>query len=425
MINMATRVNGATPTWDGYVHQGKIGLIVSLVEIARIIAEVEKSHLEQELKKWSVIYESAEDFDICNGESLSWSRHQVKAWVGKNRQQDYAKVLFPRKEDGKPGYKTMGVRDGECYLHVIEDIQNWSLEKESNPQSIKLYEYPTRKSYCDYAMPDDTMIMVVLYRPFLTLITHSEDENLIRTIWAGLENMLDDAIRVGHRRNKPPILNFWDIYQYASKREPFAQNDYQRLKRILSNCWAKHQEIKCSKGEAESDNFLKARNLVDELLDLPRDKFIEAFRLMHPDQPLSDLNVSKRGMRKVVYEGMEKITKPLSVQSMTFKSANNPYILTAFDDDDDMFDAYAAGVCQQMFRNPDSTSLLFRKSNVINLSIDKSFRDMMQESNQSEFQLYNTSEFAGCGVEHILDPVDLRFVPIDKAVRELNEERLD
>ena len=51
----------ATGSWSGYLHQGKVGLLIGLQKMNELIEK------ENDLSDWIIEYESAEDFDIKKG----------------------------------------------------------------------------------------------------------------------------------------------------------------------------------------------------------------------------------------------------------------------------------------------------------------------------------------------------------------------
>lgn len=410
--------NGATSTWSGYTHQGKVGLIVALQEISNIIDTIPEEQLTAELKKWRIIFETSEDFDIRNGEQNAWSRHQVKAWGNKDKQYHYNDVLLPD-EDGKQGFDIDTVRAGECYLHVITDIPIWKDSGDKNPQGIKLYSYlPDNNKYCTFAPADDIDILHPIYSPFISKISTINNRATIRVLWALLEHMLDDIIRQGHRNGTSPELCFEDIRQYLIQDNSFIESHYYRLKRLLNGYWDVRERIKLQSGESVSEDWIRAREAFESLCALETQEFLRVINIMHPHETGEDYNANPQGLKKVVYEGLEKIKRPIDIGSMSYAGAI-PYVLTALAEDDEMLETYAEGICAQMTSNPNITAQLFKKSNIINLTINGSFHELLKKTNEKDV-VHDTVIVGGVESEHITDPANLTFIKLENAISEIN-----
>lgn len=128
MSNSSQR--NATSSWSGFSHQGKVGILVALVEINKLLSE------DRPLEDWIMCQENVEDFDIKKGDEVK-SRHQVKAYSEGNNLNDYADVLceFETKINAKEikktvGFDMTGVPEGEAFLHTIIDVKGFGLSSE-------------------------------------------------------------------------------------------------------------------------------------------------------------------------------------------------------------------------------------------------------------------------------------------------------
>ena len=64
MANLNVDQNrNATPSWSGYIHQGKVGFLVALRQLRECI----ENNIEN-LEDYAIRYENAEDFDIIVGD---------------------------------------------------------------------------------------------------------------------------------------------------------------------------------------------------------------------------------------------------------------------------------------------------------------------------------------------------------------------
>lgn len=410
--------NGATSTWSGYTHQGKVGLIVALQEICRLINSCSEEQLTAELKKWRIIFETSEDFDIRNDEQIAWSRHQVKARGNKGKQNHYNDVLLPDK-NGKNGFDIDKVKTGECYLHVITKIAAWDETVDKNPQSIKLYTYPPNNDkFCSFAPADDIDTMYPIYSTLVGKISATDNQGTIRVLWALLEHMLDDSIRQGHRNGTRPELCFEDIRQYLIQDNSFVESHYYRLKRLLNGYWDVRERIKLQNGESINEDWVRAREAFESLCALETQEFLRAINIMHPHETGEDYNANPQGLKKVVYEGLERIKQPIDIGSMSY-AGDIPFVLTALAEDDDMLETYAEGICAQMTSNPNITAQLFRESTIINLTIDGSFHELLKKTNQKDV-VHETVVVGGIESEHITDPANLKFMKLENAITKIN-----
>lgn len=172
----------ATRSWSGYVHQGRVGLLVALRELERLTCSNETNEIES----YSIIYENAEDFDIKKNEQVI-SRHQVKCYKDGTTMSSYKKVLSVQIRTFKDTYWTLDqegfqvndykndgtyienvVDKNSRYLHTIRNVVGFGLSEKAfielkennpdisnnlkhynNPNNIQLYEYERDKKYCE------------------------------------------------------------------------------------------------------------------------------------------------------------------------------------------------------------------------------------------------------------------------------------
>jgi hypothetical protein len=80
----------ATSSWSGYLHQGKVGILLALRELHKCILS------NEDISLYKLEYESAEDIDIKK-QDIILSRHQVKAYKNAQYPNDYIDVLNEQK----------------------------------------------------------------------------------------------------------------------------------------------------------------------------------------------------------------------------------------------------------------------------------------------------------------------------------------
>ena len=84
----------ATPSWSGYIHQGKVGFLVALRQLKKCIDDKVPSY-----ENYVIRYENAEDFDIVDNNSKVISRHQVKAYIDGTSREQYSTLFKVQKEN--------------------------------------------------------------------------------------------------------------------------------------------------------------------------------------------------------------------------------------------------------------------------------------------------------------------------------------
>src|SRR5699024_2294695 len=117
----------ATASWSGYSHQGKAGILVSLIQINNIIQKCDDSEIEHILNEWLIEYEGAEDFDIKHKETVI-SRHQVKAKSNGSYPNNYKDVLGVLKYQLINGY----------LKRINPGFQICDYDKDGNPREIEV-----------------------------------------------------------------------------------------------------------------------------------------------------------------------------------------------------------------------------------------------------------------------------------------------
>lgn len=81
--DIKSALHDASPSWNGFNYQGKVGLYVCLTLILQKLEEVELDSVELKhfLEQYSIEYEWIEDFAIKKGDTYI-SLHQVKHKAG-------------------------------------------------------------------------------------------------------------------------------------------------------------------------------------------------------------------------------------------------------------------------------------------------------------------------------------------------------
>ena len=106
----------ATPSWSGYIHQGKVGFLVALRQLKKCIDDQVPNY-----ENYVIRYENAEDFDIVDNNDKVISRHQVKAYIDGTSREQYSTLFkiqtrkYCEVEDKRSNQKIVSQTTQFCY----------------------------------------------------------------------------------------------------------------------------------------------------------------------------------------------------------------------------------------------------------------------------------------------------------------------
>jgi hypothetical protein len=428
-------VNGATSTWSGYNHQGKVGLLVALREINRLMAENSELNIDEKLEllaKWYVAFESSrEDFDIytkLDDVVVPYSRHQVKAKTSGVNESDYAKVLKPRTKTNKDGTTTVvdgfdctSIGEDSRYLHVIRDI---NLTGWDNRYCVQLYEYPSlngaaAKSYCDFSSvdaDDDEVIQMGLHQLGNLFDTKTDIERKI--IWKDLQYQLSVMIARGHRDGTIAELSFKEIYQ-ASLCSEISGYDSDRFQRSILEYWDDYLEENKDNASFTDEMYERTNKYVQNLTCLQTDDLLRVVRIMHPNESAGNRNLNKDGLKQVVLKVISEVTSQLEgAECVKLDSSSSSLILTTItnlNQEDAGSSRVAANRIIKTISEEGDVASLFTRSKIINKSLNSSFLDLADVDPE-------TGRIAGKDYEDISTYAPLEFISANNAILELNED---
>lgn len=126
--DIKSALHDASPSWNGYVYQGKVGIYVVL---SKILQQLQMHQTDEELQKflknYSIEYEWIEDFSIKNNGSYE-SLHQVKHKAGRGFHSHISAVvtILNRKRKILSAtdfikYKTFDIQDRDQLLQKIQE----------------------------------------------------------------------------------------------------------------------------------------------------------------------------------------------------------------------------------------------------------------------------------------------------------------
>lgn len=307
----------ATPSWSGYIHQGKVGFLVALRQLRECI----ENNIEN-LEDYAIRYENAEDFDIVVDDNQVLSRHQVKAYVNGNEREDYSDLfnIQTRKfEDGKEKINVKGYQihefDGQGnvvrmvvspesrFLHVIVSVPDFYLTREEykskfpgrtkytkNESQVQLYKYKVGSDevlYCplsqndgndtirDYCTAEIKEILKLKGNPLNDSVSHLKQVYL-----RYVGSLLDHSIGQAHSESGFPEISFREIISIIEKEAP--KDEVYEMKNTLTYSWEKYHRDYST--DISEENFKLMDNIINHLLSLSKKEFYKFVRMVLPHE---------------------------------------------------------------------------------------------------------------------------------------------
>ncbi|MFH6657425.1 ABC-three component system protein [Streptococcus suis] len=440
----------ATPSWSGYIHQGKVGFLVALRQLRQCI-EAGVSYEE-----YSIRYENAEDFDIIGNGGQVLSRHQVKAYINGNEREDYSDLfnIQTRKvEDGKEKIDQKGFQihefDGKGnvvrvmvpsdsrFLHVIEDVPDFNLSKDDylskypsrtkytdNVSCVRLYKYNQAEDrfYCPLSQyeENDTIrdyciaeIERILGLRSNLLKDNSSHFDQVYLKYVG--SLLDHSIGQAHSESGFPEISFGEILSIIEKETP--KDEVYEMKNNLTCRWEKYR---CDYGgDIREEDIKRMDEINNQLLSLPKDEFYEFVRMMlpheNPDENFLEL-FRNAPMEDIFYVLLEKI-KGFSFKAYSYLDDNEKSYRTSLISIQDR-PGRIATVIKNIIDNSEFLKATFNHDFLINRDIDElHIGNRIDEFDGVPDNRYR--EEWNTGVQHNIFKPNMEFIGIKK-VKEKN-----
>ncbi len=446
----------ATGSWSGYLHQGKVGLLIGLQKINELIEK------DNDLSDWIIEYESAEDIDIKNGEKVI-SRHQVKAYKNAKYPNDYADVLGILDyeiKDGKRVRVTKGfqihdfdengnampleVDEDSRYLHTITDTLGFGLSKEEfeklhkrskyieNLNNIKLYIYPDNNSYCELSSSSNKLMKFceAEIKKILNSVKHifKDAEGQHRNIFFALVNALDIEIRRKHilGEGSYPVLKFSDIYRIITDTEEYKRSNIEFIRERFAESWnifvgelnESGIPYNCSQEE-------KIITIVDELYRLDDDKFVQFLKDINPNEntvgnidTMKDVtNLCKLdNLKDIFYHCLLYVTESEFIVDYIGYKEEGGYLLTLIN----RKPMIVKSVISNIISNSGISNEIFDRSYLINGQIDEVRFGSIIENTVDNSDLENSWKGLATEKDRFINP-DMEFITLERAVEKLNE----
>lgn len=393
----------ATPSWSGYIHQGKVGFLVALRQLRECI----ENNIEN-LEDYVIRYENAEDFDIVADDQVL-SRHQVKAYVNGNEREDYSDLfnIQTRKfENGKEKIDVKGyqvhkfdgrgkevckeVSNKNIYLHVIVNVPDFNLSKDDylakypsrtkytdNVACVRLYKYNQAKDlfYCplsqddendtirDYCIAEIKEILKFNGNPLNESVSHLKQVYL-----RYVGSLLDHSIGQAHSESGFPEISFGEILSIIEKETP--KDEVYEMKNNLTYRWEKYHRDYAS--DIREEDFKIMDEINNKLLSLPKDEFYEFVRMMLPHEN-SDENFLElfrnAPMEDIFYVLLEKI-KDFPFKAYSYLDDNEKSYRTSLISTQDR-PGRIAKIIQEIIGNSEFLKATFNHDFLINRDIDE------------------------------------------------------
>ena len=443
--NVDQNRNG-TPSWSGYIHQGKVGFLVAL----RKLRECIKNNIEN-LEDYAIRYENAEDFDIIGEDNQVLSRHQVKAYVNGNEREDYSDLfnIQTRKfEDGKEKINDKGyqvhefdgrgnvarqvVSNKNIYLHVIVNVPDFNLSKDDylekypsrtkytdNISCVRLYNYNQDNDlfYCPLSQENNDTIRDYCKAEIKEILElkgnslNDSDSHLEQVYLRYVGSLLDHSIGEAHSESGFPEISFGKIISIIEEEVP--KDEVYEMKNNLIYRWEKYH---CDYADDISEEDFKLMDEINNhLLSLTKDEFYEFVRMMLPHEN-SDENFLKlfcnAPMEDIFYVLLEKI-KGFSFKAYSYLDDNEKSYRTSLISIQNRPGIIAKKI-QEIIDNSEFLKATFNHDFLINRDID----ELPIGVRIDEFDSMSDSRYKdewNTGVRHNIFKANMEFISIEKA----------
>ena len=383
----------ATGSWSGYLHQGKVGILLALIEINRLLEN------DEDVSTWKIEYESAEDIDIKYGNEVI-SRHQVKANKNARYPNDYKDVRTILIKDSDENITTKGfnidnVSAESRFLHVIREVEGFDMSQEEfkenfsgakpifvpNLSEVRLYRYPNGNEYCSLDdSENDNELKGFCVSEIARILggkkpEYCEDLDFQELKYLQLQELLDARIRAAHLNGQStsPEIDFNEFIECITNTKKIEQNYILHLRETFINCWEWYVlEI----DEKVSENtYKKFKELIAEIHYLNDTDFLQFFRDMNPDKisstdqitigEMTDL-CNKDSIKDIFYDLLFRVeNKDFKIEKRGYDE-HEGYLLTLINRPKKRVKT----LVEDMLKNTRLTEAIFNKRYLINGQID-------------------------------------------------------
>lgn len=392
----------ATSTWSGFSHQGKVGILIALLEMERL-GPID----DDELQKWHLEYEVSEDITIWNNDTVA-SRHQVKA----NNSSGHLYSTYSAAIDK---FECADTPEDARFLHTTREVVDF---QQDNTNKVKLYSYPDGKKYCRLAEDQCFTFCVDAIGRTRTGV----NKEFSMQICYALMGLVSKQVAMSHNSIGggaivPAKIDFLAISQmiHTSSVDKIIDEAHEaRLKNTLVKAWDGLREAHLEVGdEINEGHVLRVNSIVASINKMDYGELMDFLKFIHPDLDFAkNINVDEGGFRDVFIKVISECIPEFNIESGTYSIENRRYIPTTITRVDSVANAHAVAKAIINNHDADSKRWLFEKSSVINLNIEGNLM-ALAKSNRVAHEPTQ-------GREHIMAYTDSSLIKIDSAIKEIN-----
>lgn len=450
--NTVDQHRNASASWSGYIHQGKVGLLVALRELNKCMQADNFGY-----ERYKICYENAEDFDIVNDDKVI-SRHQVKAYKDKHEREDYATLFCVQTRnigDGKilnNGFQIhkfeengkileVEVNEDSRYIHTVTYVPDFYLSRESyftkyknrnkytqNESKIKLYSYSKKKNFCPLSVTEDKggdMIKVYCIEEIeeiLHFIKSPLRENSVHAEQVYLKyvaSILDNSIGKAHTDSSYPTITFEEILKLLTT--PISEDDIYKAKNNFIYAWDEYK--KDFEKELSDETIQKMNIIVKNLLEKRKESFEEVIRKLAPHEKISkplSLILDGTVSKNILFYLFQELNK-FDWESITYlDKCENSYRVSLITDRNRR--ANIGNIIEHIINNKEFLNKSFDNKYLINekisgISLNESVNDYPDDN-----RFINYKKEWNTGIADNIFNIDMEFIDIEKAIKKLKGE---
>jgi hypothetical protein len=371
----------ATSSWSGYLHQGKIGILVALIYINENRDHSGNLNLS-DVAQIKLEYENCEDFSIVRNDQLI-SVHQVKAHNDANATKKFRYSSALQKFDDK------GCDENARYLHVVCEIEDWDKSTVKNPKKVQLYKYPDDNLFAPLSGDGIKNMSTDIIKNILPPGARTSAE--IEEVYYSLIYLMLQKVSEAHKAGKGshPILDCSDILALIN--EPLIGKVYlSKLRCNVVKHVRKYEDILRDAGVAAT-YWNDLENFIEELVQMSDDEIGNVFKRLHPHS--SNLN----DYTDCDWIGFEEVFLEMLCNVPGYDGETNTYIKP----DASYFPAAISSsarsrttIARDIYDNPDNTNIMFDGKSIVTKELEGSFDDILNtESDTKNIMKFSSVSF--------------------------------
>lgn len=451
----------ASPSWNGYNHQGKVGLLVVL-DIMRT-----EEILAEDMENYELELEWLEDFSIKK-DSEYISIHQVKTYDSSapNKYKDAIWILLAKllKIDSIENAYLHTVKDMSFKKELKDKLETYEIKKSEKGDNIpfrsrnlvissgkydelfdkfELYNYAEdgedNKQYCEISN-----IKKTIENKIQKYSVENLTSNHLNRVYYNLLGLIDKNIKDQHisrqeKEEKKISISFKEIHQVLTKNHESISEEYAIYKMRSEFEIASVEYINNYKNilkehfvgnETEINKFIRFNKIVCNIGDLNNSDFLKFSLKIMPDTLIKkgscdyEIELSnalnKIHLQNCFFKILREIETGLDNNKWVYLSNNKAYLPSLINDDDDGFGNKL--VLNRLFDNENPELL-----NEVDIIITKDITvpSIKDEKIFSQIPLDITEEGSRKRNDRITIMKKVGLMKIDDARKELDNEKFN